>query len=442
MNVHTSKNSVSRPGPIRFISRCIPGAFAALAAAWTPSALADASDQYRLSSGDKINLVVLGQSELSGDFTIDGDGAIQLPLTGPIKVADLTVTECRERIYKLLSDGILSKPAMAVRIGEMRPIYVLGDVRSPGTYPYRYSTTVKSALAAAGDEPAPVLQPALFGEYLQAEQRVRELQSQRWALLVRAGRFEAERQGKTTFVLPISGDVNAEMIEMFKEEGEALKASTEDRQSQIEAFQAQKARYKESLAALEAELAVVNKRVALAREKTEMYEEVERRGYGRRLAMIDASLAESSHAGDQWRLRSEIASRNAQIAEIDTRIGELQSAHRKQIRAELYEVRQRLREIDAALPTARELRDARLVLARGTPAEQAPRFSITRTRNGSTSVIQATDTTLIEPGDVIEVKRSLPFTRQLQEVKIGPRDFPHRQLVLGADALRAGNMER
>src|SRR5262249_31675595 len=41
---------------------------------------------YRLSSGDRLNIVVLDQPQLSGEFIVDGGGGILLPMAGNVSL--------------------------------------------------------------------------------------------------------------------------------------------------------------------------------------------------------------------------------------------------------------------------------------------------------------------------------------------------------------------
>jgi polysaccharide biosynthesis/export protein len=130
---------------------------------------------YRVAPGDRIIVTVFGQTELSGDFLIDGNGDISVPLVGQIAVADLTPSECEELIKTRLSDGFLNNPSVSVRVGDLRPIYVIGSVRTPGSYAYRYGTTVRAAVALAGGVGAgPALdRGAAAAAFLAADERLR-----------------------------------------------------------------------------------------------------------------------------------------------------------------------------------------------------------------------------------------------------------------------------
>src|SRR5690242_17281323 len=65
---------------------------------------------YKLAPGDRLSVVVFGQTELSGDMVIDVTGNIRLPFVGSIEVANLTLAECHKRIVDRLADGVLTRP--------------------------------------------------------------------------------------------------------------------------------------------------------------------------------------------------------------------------------------------------------------------------------------------------------------------------------------------
>src|SRR5712692_10403363 len=143
------------------------------------------SEAYALAPGDRITLTVVGQPELSGEMTVDGSGSIMLPFVGPIQIEDLSVLACQQLIRDRLADGFLKEPVVSVRISEPRPLYVLGDVRAPGAYPFRYGSIVQSAVALAGGfGTAGPLQNGAMSEFLSADERVRQLTFEQTALRI------------------------------------------------------------------------------------------------------------------------------------------------------------------------------------------------------------------------------------------------------------------
>ncbi len=69
-------------------------------------------------------------------------------------------------------------------------------------------------------------------------------------------------------------------------------------------------------------------------------------------------------------------------------------------------MRERLRELDVTLPSARKVRAMKLQQIGGAEADRS--ISVTRAGDGEATVFQATETTSLDPGDVIDVKRLLP----------------------------------
>jgi polysaccharide export outer membrane protein len=105
----------------------------------------------RLQVGDKIKIVVVGEEKISGDYEIDPEGSISVPVAGTMRVAGLTKSELeRQLAQKLRSAQYLRDAMVTVDIAAFRPFYVLGEVEKPGEYPYHAGLGVVSAVAVAG----------------------------------------------------------------------------------------------------------------------------------------------------------------------------------------------------------------------------------------------------------------------------------------------------
>lgn len=105
---------------------------------------------YRLGVGDKVRLNVFGEAELSGTFEISSTGQISLPLVGEIPAAGLDVNGLREVAVRQLSNGYLKNPKLTVEVVAYRPIYVHGEVKSGGEFPFKNGLRLRDAIALAG----------------------------------------------------------------------------------------------------------------------------------------------------------------------------------------------------------------------------------------------------------------------------------------------------
>ncbi|MAN47436.1 MAG: polysaccharide export protein [Alphaproteobacteria bacterium] len=105
---------------------------------------------YTLGTGDQLRINVYGHQDLSGEFEVDGTGAVSLPLVGQVDALGLTTPQLESKIVEKLDGDYILNPRVSVEVTNYRPYYVLGEVGSPGEYPYSSGLTVLNAVAAAG----------------------------------------------------------------------------------------------------------------------------------------------------------------------------------------------------------------------------------------------------------------------------------------------------
>lgn len=105
---------------------------------------------YRLDSGDRLRVVVFDQDSLSDIYLVDAGGRISMPLIGPVQARGRTTQELEGAIAAALREGFLRDPSVSVQIETHRPFFILGEVGSPGQYPYVAGMTAETAVAIAG----------------------------------------------------------------------------------------------------------------------------------------------------------------------------------------------------------------------------------------------------------------------------------------------------
>jgi polysaccharide export outer membrane protein len=371
------------------------------------SAEAVQSNAYRLAPGDRITVTVFGQPELSGDLLIDDVGTITLPLTDPIEVKDLTLLECQKRIADRLANGILQTPSVSVRVAELRPLYVLGDVRLPGSYPFRYGSTVRSAVALAGGfGPGELLRNTAVSEFLVAEERVHQLNLQQRTMLVRRVRLEAQLDGQETFSPPaFDAAEDKDTREIVANERDIFSAQAAILRGEIESLRAQKPHLKEQIEANTEQGNAGKKQLEMIRQQIGRYENIYRQGLGTQNNDFQYRILEANQESTVWRLLSEVARLHFLSGDLDFKIQEVEAAFKRQIALQLHDTRDRLKELEVTLPAAIRVRDIKFQYAGGAAAQGAKHLiSITRTRNGNAVVLNADETTSVDPGDVIDIK--------------------------------------
>jgi len=105
---------------------------------------------YHLGPADRLEIKVLGADELNGEYSVQVDGTIRMLLIGDVQAAGLTPDQVQAEIEKKLKAGqYLTQPHVSIAIASYRPFYILGEIASPGGYPYTGGMKVLSAVAAA-----------------------------------------------------------------------------------------------------------------------------------------------------------------------------------------------------------------------------------------------------------------------------------------------------
>lgn len=112
------------------------------------SAKADTS--YKLGPDDKIKITVFGEEDLSGEFVVNGDGAITFPLLGNVAIEGMDVAKLGQMLETRLKGDYLKDPNVSVEVVQNRPFYILGEVREPGSYDFVNGMNILKAVAISG----------------------------------------------------------------------------------------------------------------------------------------------------------------------------------------------------------------------------------------------------------------------------------------------------
>jgi polysaccharide export outer membrane protein len=110
------------------------------------------SAEYYVAPGDKIEIYVWQNPDLTRDVTIREDGKLSYPLIGTFKVAGLSIDQLQEEVRKRFSKYIRA-PEVTISVKEAagNKIIVLGQVNYPGIYTFQGTIDVVTAITKAGD---------------------------------------------------------------------------------------------------------------------------------------------------------------------------------------------------------------------------------------------------------------------------------------------------
>ena len=116
-------------------------------------AVSAAAQEYEVGPGDVLNVVVLNQAGLTGEFAVDPEGFMVYPFVGRVKAAGLSALEIERKLTTLLSDGYLRRPQISVAVKQFRShrVFVTGEAARPGPYGLRPDRMLSSLLQDIGD---------------------------------------------------------------------------------------------------------------------------------------------------------------------------------------------------------------------------------------------------------------------------------------------------
>ncbi len=117
-----------------------------------------AAEEYILTSGDQLQIYVMGHADISSSdsnrsssYIVRPDGKFEFPLIGVVETKGKTVSELERELCVRLSEYIID-PAITINIATMGTtrVFVLGEVKKAGMFELTKSHRVLDALGAAG----------------------------------------------------------------------------------------------------------------------------------------------------------------------------------------------------------------------------------------------------------------------------------------------------
>jgi protein involved in polysaccharide export with SLBB domain len=393
-------------------------AYLILAVAGVLPGAARAAEPYRLGAEDRILVRAVTWDEaqrrfalwdvVSGEYAVQSDGTVAVPLAGAVPAAGLTTAELGEAMMAALESGggLVETPRIAIEMLAYRPFYILGDVGRPGAYPARPGLTAIQAAALAGGTAGLAAEGgAGSAAGVRTAGSLREVLNQYARGRARQARLEAEVAKADSIAFPPG---------LAHPDGPA--ATARIRTEEVAIFTSRKAALERELAALadlrellaveieglERKLGGQAEQLRLARENIANITQLAERGFARANQLSDAQRGLIDLEAKETDLQNSIYRARQRVAENERDIIELQARRETQATVELQDVRARLED----LATRQDVLEQVLV-AEGLGAELSrvaeveTTFTVLRSGRGRGEEIGPGDA--IDPGDVLTV---------------------------------------
>lgn len=382
-------------------------------------ASAHAAEPYILGISDKLTIKVVQWkaadstfqewSALAGDYVVGADGNVNFPMLGPTEGAGKTSTELATTLGSGLQQalGLPTAPSVTVEVSAYGPIYVSGDVSTPGEYPFAPNLTVIKALALAGGErrsAEAIARPEK--EMLSTTGALDVLEDEYNRLLVRRARLEAELTGQTEIAVPpeltdlpeISALLSAEtaILAAQKRQAEAQSTSLTDEinllTTQIEAFDQKKASTETQLETARDQLQKIS---TLSEDGLALSSRVA--SLQTNVADLEARLLDTETAALQ--AQQAIATANREQARLaDQRISDL-SLEKQTVDGQISALALKIQTQQGLV------QEAALYTGAAVPGDQAPQYTYSIVRDGE-EIPAKIDTPLVS-GDVVMARLAL-----------------------------------
>ena len=402
-----------RASHLFFRATSVIGVLAFLSGAASP-ALADGGP---FVSQTRIRLTVVqwiqskGQYErwdaLGGEYTVSDEGAVFLPFLGSLPVVNRDSASVTSEIARRLQEkiGLVQPPAVTIEILEYPPIYVVGDVTTPGEYKFRPGLTVLQSLAMSGGPFRDKSQPQTQSIRLAGE--LREIDHSILRSAAKLSRLEAEMEGAKEITFDQPSGIDQQYVMGIENEERVIfqaRANALDRQSK--ALTELRDLLNTEISTLAEKLTGADDNIKSVEEQLGSVKSLVEKGLALSSRQLDLERLLTTYRSDKLDLVTAVMRGRQAISETTRNLEGLSDTRRSEVAAEAQSERANLDQ----LKMKREMTQKLLVddVASGAGArnrgeELALTFTVSRRNEGQIQQFEASETTALVPGDVVRV---------------------------------------
>lgn len=397
------------------------------ASLWSSASLAD---EYLLGPMDRLNIKIVewqpsnaavkDWSSVNGDYTVTAAGNVELPLVGAIKASGRSASELADDISAALAQklALTDEVGASIQVVQYRPIYLAGDVQTPGSYPYAPGLTLLKAVALGGGlrREAGNSGGNPNADFITAKGQYDVFVSQRNRQLAMRARLEAQLGNQKTIAMPdgLKGQPDAQ--QMLDDELAIMQTQQNQQDVQLRGLDDLKTVLNKQLTSLSQKDTALQSEMDLLQKELGNIHGLAQQGLAINSQVL---LLEQQVADLQSRmLDTDVATltTNKDIAQANQDAATLTATQQAAIRQALQVNSDQLAELAAKLETQRQAMldavvrsasAAALAGPNGTPAPAGATYTIVREVDGKAQEIAADENTAVLPGDVVKVALAL-----------------------------------
>jgi len=344
---------------------------------------------------------------IGGEYTVSDEGAVFLPFLGSLPVGKLDNAGLTNQIATRLQEkiGLMQAPVVMIEILEYPPIYVVGDVAKPGEYKFRPGLTVLQSLAMGG---GPVR--AKSEQQTQSIRLAGELRETDHAILrstAKLSRLQAEMDGAKEITFDrTDGSDQQYAAGIHNEERVIFQARASALERQSKALVELRDLLNTEISTLEEKVAGADDNIKSVEDQLVSVKTLVEKGLTVSSRQMDLQRLLTTYRADKLDLVTAIMRGRQAISETTRNLEGLADTRRSEIATEAQSERANLDQ----LKMKRELTQKLLIegLAASddakNPGDELPlTFTVSRRNDGQINQFPASETTALEPGDVVRV---------------------------------------
>jgi protein involved in polysaccharide export with SLBB domain len=365
-----------------------------------------AAERLELSNADRISVKIQGQTELSGDYRINDDQTISVPVVGRVSVAGLDAAGLEKALSERLARLIGREAYVTVEVTEYRPVFVSGYVSKPGTAPWKPGMTVLQAVTVSGGSFRGSDSSGIDGANTKLQRTIEDQKR----VLATIARLSAEQKNLPKIELPprliaLVGRRDAqELIEAQETQFQSRRSATE---AQVAGLQRAIALAKQEIESIKAQRVRLGDQLKFRRTQFGQLKVL----YDKQFLRIDRLTEEELKIAD---LEEKLASLGVSLSRTDGALvgyerdlGNLKQDRRALIDTDLMKLERDAAqlevEIEAAGTLPRKLTKPLSDQDADTPKKDSILYEIVRQDAGIPKTIVADRNMLVRPGDMIVV---------------------------------------
>ncbi|WP_246245642.1 polysaccharide biosynthesis/export family protein [Mesorhizobium zhangyense] len=382
--------------------------------------MAAQSADYQLGTMDKLRIRVVewrtaegavrDWSSISGDYTVGPAGNISLPFIGEMPASGKTTTEISTAIGEELQQkfGLLDKPDASVELAEFRPVFLSGDVETPGQYPFAPNLTVLKALSLAGGLHRADSGQRIERDFINARGNYDVLVSQRNGLLARRARLISEAEDKD-IEFPKELQDSADGKKLITDETNFKLARAKKLRDQLQSNEDLRNLLQSEIASLEKKIVTQNRQMELYRKELDSIGNLADRGLVVNSRVLSLEQSVSDLQGKVLDMETASLRAKQDISKATQDAADLQSDRDTEIAQDRQSTEADIEGLSLKIGMYKDLIAEALshdpAAGRSSSAGEAPpvSYSIVRDNDGKASEIPVDENTPVQPGDVIKV---------------------------------------